>query len=52
MKKLFKKLSEQLQKNSIKSKAITEEEYAKIEQKVIYEDFVDNTASNLNSAME
>lgn len=48
--KLFKKLNEQMEINSIKRSAetISEEERKEIEKKVVFEDFNKNTADLVN----
>lgn len=47
MKKLFKKLNEQLAVQNLKSEEITESEIKDIEGKVIFENFVEDTSSNI-----
>lgn len=46
--KLFKKLNEQVEINSIKRAPITEEEKAEIEKNLIFEDFVNETDELVN----
>ena len=41
MSKLFKKLNNQMELSNVKSKAITEQEMKEVENKMIFENFVD-----------